>query len=86
MIINITLMILLIAIIIFVFRLILINDIHDKLLSLNLLTIKVILFLSVLAIYKDDKFILDIAVASSMIGFIATAILIVYFGKDDKIE
>ncbi len=83
MILKITMGLLLVAIVIFVFRLVLIRNIHDKLLSLNLLTIKVVLLLAVYAAYEESTFILDIVLASSLVGFIATAILIVYIGRND---
>ncbi|OPL07841.1 MAG: hypothetical protein AVO33_02935 [delta proteobacterium ML8_F1] len=83
MILQITMGLLLMAIGIFVLRLILIKNIHDKLLSLNLLTIKVVLLLAVYAAYEESPFILDIVLASSLVGFIATAVLIVYIGRND---
>ena len=84
MIIKITMGILLLSIIVFVIRLILIKDLYDKLMTLNLLIVKVLLFLSVYAAYTHDKFILDIVLASSLVGFISTAILITYYGRNEK--
>ena len=84
MILKITMGILLISIIIFTGRLIFVKNIYDKLMTLNLMAIKILLFLSVFAAFKKDKFILDIVMASSIVGFIATTILIIYIGRNEK--
>jgi multicomponent Na+:H+ antiporter subunit F len=84
MIIQITLMILLIAITIFVVRLLVTNNIYDKLMTLNLISIKLLLFLAVYSAYKKDVYILDIILTLSLVGFIATAILITYYERNEK--
>jgi multisubunit Na+/H+ antiporter MnhF subunit len=84
--IKITMGIIVIAIVIFVIRLIMTRDVYDKLMTLNLLTIKILLFLAVYSAFKRDVFILDLVMTSSLIGFIATAILIIYFGRNGSHE
>ncbi|MCK5762665.1 MAG: pH regulation protein F [Clostridiales bacterium] len=86
MIIKITIILIIVAIAIFTIRLVKMKDVFDKLLNLNLLAIKIILLLAVYAAYKNNRFILDVAAASSLVGFIATAILIIYFGRDENHE
>ena len=84
--IEITMGIIVAAIVIFIVRLIATKDIYDKLMTLNLLTIKIILFLAVFSAFKRNVFVLDLLVTSSLIGFIATAILIIYFGRSGSHE
>ena len=82
--IKITMAILMLAILVFGARLALVRNLYDKLMTLNLLTIKILLFLSVYAAFKSDLMMLDIVMTSSLIGFIAAAILLIFYGRSES--
>lgn len=71
----ITLFILAISILAFIIRLIIGPTTWDRLLSLNLISIKTILFLSVYAVYTDHLFLIDIAFSYGIIGFLTITLL-----------
>lgn len=81
-----TLALIIMAIVVFVIRLLVTKNLYDKLMTLNLLTIKIILLLAVYAAMTRNALILDIALTSSLVGFVATAILIIYSHREGRHE
>lgn len=47
----------------------------DRILMLNLLSIKIIMFIAVYAIYMDSQTLLDIAISYGIIGFLTMTLL-----------
>jgi multicomponent Na+:H+ antiporter subunit F len=71
----ITLFILVIAMILSLVRLIYSKTLWDKILMLNLMSAKVVLFIAVYAIYSESLILLDIAITYGIIGFLTMTLL-----------
>ncbi|MFA5542263.1 MAG: monovalent cation/H+ antiporter complex subunit F [Bacilli bacterium] len=71
----ITLLILVIGMIVSFIRLLIGPTIWDRILMLNLISIKIIIFVVVYAIYIDSKTLLDIAISYGIIGFLTMTLL-----------
>ncbi|MFA5470595.1 MAG: monovalent cation/H+ antiporter complex subunit F [Acholeplasmataceae bacterium] len=71
----ITLFILVIAMILSFIRLIFSKTLWDKILMLNLMSAKVVLFIAVYAIYLEKLVLLDIAITYGIIGFLTMTLL-----------
>lgn len=67
---EITMMLLLVAMFFSMVRMILGPTVWDRLLSLNLISAKVILFLAVYAVYMEKPMLLDVALSAGIIGFL----------------
>ncbi|AUD63985.1 pH regulation protein F [Tenericutes bacterium MO-XQ] len=75
MFILITLFILVVAMILSFIRLIYSKTLWDKILMLNLISAKVVLFIALYAIYTDRLILLDIAISYGIIGFLTMTLL-----------
>lgn len=71
----ITLFLLVIAIFASFIRMLIGPKIWDRILMLNLISAKVVLFISVYAIYIDSVILLDIAISYGIIGFLTMTLL-----------
>jgi multicomponent Na+:H+ antiporter subunit F len=71
----ITLLVLVLAMILSFIRLIQGKTIWDRILMLNLMSAKVVLFVAVYAIYIDNIILLDIAISYGIIGFLTMTLL-----------
>ncbi len=71
----ITLFILVVAMILSFIRLIYSKTLWDKILMLNLISAKVVLFIALYAIYTDRLILLDIAISYGIIGFLTMTLL-----------
>lgn len=71
----ITLFILVIAMILSFIRLIFSRTLWDKILMLNLMSAKVVLFIAVFAVYLERLVLLDIAITYGIIGFLTMTLL-----------
>ncbi|MBU1143725.1 MAG: pH regulation protein F [Firmicutes bacterium] len=71
----ITLLVLVLAMILSFIRLIQGKTIWDRILMLNLISAKVVLFVAVYAIYIDNIILLDIAISYGIIGFLTMTLL-----------
>ena len=71
----ITLFILVVAMILSFIRLIYSKTLWDKILMLNLISAKVVLFIALYAIYSDRLILLDIAISYGIIGFLTMTLL-----------
>jgi multicomponent Na+:H+ antiporter subunit F len=71
----ITLLVLVLAMILSFVRLIQGKTIWDRILMLNLISAKVVLFVAVYAIYIDNIILLDIAISYGIIGFLTMTLL-----------
>ena len=67
---KITMMLLIIAMFFSIVRMILGPTVWDRLLSLNLISAKVILFIAVYAVYIENPMLLDVALSAGIIGFL----------------
>lgn len=67
---KITMMILVLAMFFSMVRMILGPTVWDRLLALNLIAAKVILFIAVYAVYMGNPMLLDVALAAGIIGFL----------------
>lgn len=74
----ITIGILALAILASFIRLIIGPTIWDRILMVNLISVKVVLFVAVYAIYIDSKVILDIAISYGIIGYLTITLLSKY--------
>jgi len=72
---NITMMILLVAMFFSMVRMILGPTVWDRLMSLNLISAKVILFIAIYAVYKGNPMLLDVALSAGIIGFLTITLL-----------
>ena len=59
-------------------RLIIGPTIWDRILMVNLISVKVVLFVAAYAIYIDSKLILDIAISYGIIGYLTITLLSKY--------
>ncbi|AUD66151.1 pH regulation protein F [Tenericutes bacterium MZ-XQ] len=75
MFILITLFILVVAMLLSFIRLIYSKTLWDKILMLNLISAKVVLFIALYAIYSDRLILLDIAISYGIIGFLTMTLL-----------
>jgi len=73
-----TLFMMILAILLSFVRLVLAPTIWDRLLMINLISIKVVMFVVVYAIYTDSILILDIAISYGIIGFLTITLLSKY--------
>ncbi|MFW5838767.1 MAG: monovalent cation/H+ antiporter complex subunit F [Bacillota bacterium] len=73
-----TLFMLILAIFVSFIRLIIGPTIWDRLLMVNLISAKVVMFVAVYAIYVDNTLILDIAISYGIIGFLTITLLSKY--------
>ncbi|PKK99191.1 MAG: pH regulation protein F [Tenericutes bacterium HGW-Tenericutes-2] len=71
----ITLLVLVLAMILSFVRLIQGKTIWDRILMLNLISAKVVLFVAVYAIFIDNIILLDIAISYGIIGFLTMTLL-----------
>jgi multicomponent Na+:H+ antiporter subunit F len=80
------LIVLLLAMIIAFFKLWISKNVWDRILMLNMISIKVILFLVTLSFYLKQPFLLDIAITYGIIGFLTMTLLskFVMTGGDEK--
>ena len=67
---KITMILLLVAMFFSMLRMILGPTVWDRLLSLNLISAKVILFIAVYAVYIENPMLLDVALSAGIIGFL----------------
>jgi multicomponent Na+:H+ antiporter subunit F len=67
---KITMMLLVVAMFFSMVRMILGPTVWDRLLSLNLIAVKVILFIAVYAVYMEKPMLLDVALSAGIIGFL----------------
>ena len=73
-----TLFLLILAILVSFIRLIIGPSIWDRILMVNLISAKVVMFVAVYAIYEDSTTILDIAISYGIIGFLTITLLSKY--------
>ena len=73
-----TLFIMIIAILVSFVRLIIGPTIWDRILMVNLISAKVVMFVAVYAIYENSTVILDIAISYGIIGFLTITLLSKY--------
>jgi multicomponent Na+:H+ antiporter subunit F len=80
------LIVLLLAMMIAFFKLWISKNVWDRILMLNMISIKVILFLVTLSFYLKQPFLLDIAITYGIIGFLTMTLLskFVMTGGDEK--
>lgn len=71
----ITLVILAVAMMVSAIRMVIGPTIWDRLLSLNLVSAKIIMMVAVYAVYAKNIFLLDIAISYGIIGFLAMTLL-----------
>lgn len=70
-----TLLIIVLAMLASFVRLLIGPTLWDRILMLNLLSIKIIMFIAVYAIYMDSQTLLDIAISYGIIGFLTMTLL-----------
>jgi len=70
-----TLIIIVVAMILSFIRLMIGPTIWDRILMLNLISIKVVLFVAVYAIHQENLLLLDIALSYGIIGFLTMTLL-----------
>ena len=73
-----TLFMLILAILVSFIRLLLGPTIWDRLLMVNLISAKVVMFMAVYAIWENSLLIMDIAIAYSIVGFLTITLLSKY--------
>ncbi len=73
-----TLFIMILAILVSFVRLIIGPTIWDRILMVNLISAKVVMFVAVYAIYENSTVILDIAISYGIIGFLTITLLSKY--------
>ena len=73
-----TLFMLILAILVSFIRLIMGPTIWDRLLMVNLISAKVVMFMAVYAIWEDSILIMDIAIAYGIVGFLTITLLSKY--------
>ncbi len=73
-----TLFMMILAILVSFIRLILGPTIWDRILMVNLISAKVVMFVAVFAIYNDSILLLDIAITYGIIGFLTITLLSKY--------
>ncbi len=73
-----TLFMLILAILVSFIRLVLGPTIWDRLLMVNLISAKVVMFMAVYAIWEDSLLIMDIAIAYGIVGFLTITLLSKY--------
>lgn len=71
----ITLFMLIVAMFLTFFKLVISKTVWDRILMLNVLSAKVILFIVTLSFYIDQPFLLDIAITYGIIGFLTMTLL-----------
>jgi multicomponent Na+:H+ antiporter subunit F len=71
----ITLLVITLAMVASFIRLLMGPTIWDRLLMLNLISIKIIIFIVVYAIYENNQSLLDIAISYGIIGFLTMTLL-----------
>lgn len=71
----ITLWLLVVAMILTFLKLVISKTVWDRILMLNVLSAKVILFLATLSFYLEQSFLLDIAITYGIIGFLTMTLL-----------
>ncbi|HKL10996.1 MAG TPA: monovalent cation/H+ antiporter complex subunit F [Clostridia bacterium] len=67
---EITMAILLVAMFFSMVRMILGPTVWDRLLSLNLISAKIILLIAVYAVYMENQMLLDVALSAGIVGFL----------------
>lgn len=70
-----TLFLLVLAMLLSFIRLVQGKTVWDRILMLNLMSAKVVLFIAVYAIYTDSSTLLDIAISYGIIGFLTMTLL-----------
>jgi multicomponent Na+:H+ antiporter subunit F len=71
----ITLFMLVVAMFLTFFKLVISKTVWDRILMLNVLSAKVILFIVTLSFYIEQSFLLDIAITYGIIGFLTITLL-----------
>lgn len=71
----ITLLMLVVAMFLTFFKLVISKTVWDRILMLNVLSTKVILFIVTLSFYIEQSFLLDIAITYGIIGFLTITLL-----------
>lgn len=71
----ITLLMLVVAMFLTFFKLVISKTVWDRILMLNVLSAKVILFIVTLSFYIEQSFLLDIAITYGIIGFLTITLL-----------
>ena len=74
----ITIAVLVLAILGSFIRLIMGPTIWDRILMVNLISVKVVLLVAVYAVYVDNKILLDIAISYGIIGYLSITLLTKY--------
>lgn len=72
---ELTLWVLVIAMLLTFLKLILSKTVWDRILMLNVLSAKVILLIATLSFYLEEPFLLDIAITYGIIGFLTMTLL-----------
>lgn len=81
-----TILILLLAIFTLITFMFLAKSIWEKLMGLNLIVIKIILMITVYAVYIDSELVLDIMVTYSIIGFLSVTLLSRFLLKGGRLK
>lgn len=69
------LIVLMLAMILAFFKLFISKNVWDRILMLNMISVKVILFIVTLSFYLKQPFLLDIAITYGIIGFLTMTLL-----------
>lgn len=78
------LMVLMIAMIISFLKLFISKNVWDRILMLNMISVKVILFIVTLSFYLNQPFLLDIAITYGIIGFLTMTLLSKFIMTGDQ--
>jgi len=84
MLLLITLYILALAMLTSIIKLIIGPTIWDRLLALNILSMKTILFLSIYAVYTEQLYLIDIAFSYGIIGFLTITLFSKFIGMGGR--
>jgi len=82
----ITFFIIIAAIFIILFKLIKGPTIWDRLMALNIISIKSIMLITVYAVYKNDQILMDISITYSIIGFLTVTLLSRFILKGGRLK
>lgn len=82
--INLTIYLLVLAILLIVIKLIINSIVWEKILGLNLITGKIVLIILLIGVESDNMFFLDIALTFSIVGFISIALLTRFLSRGGR--
>ncbi|WP_425446613.1 monovalent cation/H+ antiporter complex subunit F [Dethiothermospora halolimnae] len=82
----ITMALLVVAMFVTMIRMIIGPTIWDRLLALNLISAKTILLLTVYGVYKNNIFLLDVAISYGIIGFIGITLLSRFIKRGGRLK